>query len=75
MAILTNITPEHLDYHKTLDAYAQVKKQLFLQLMKNKKPTKIAVIPKDDEYGRKRVDELYFDKMLSYSISTSSMMR
>ncbi len=75
MAILTNITPEHLDYHKTMDNYANVKKQLFLQVMKNKKTTKLAVLPKDDEYGRKWIDELYFDKMLSYSINTSSMMK
>ena len=73
MAILTNITPEHLDYHKTMEAYANTKKQLFLQTMKNKKLTKMAVIPKDDDYGRKWLDELYFDKMLSYSINTSSM--
>jgi len=28
-AILTNITAEHLDYHKTIDEYAATKKQLF----------------------------------------------
>lgn len=75
MAILTNITPEHLDYHRTMDNYANTKKQLFLQVMKNKKTSKLAVLPKDDEYGRKWIDELYFDKMLSYSINTSSMMK
>ncbi len=75
MAILTNITPEHLDYHRTMDSYANTKKQLFLQVMKNKKTSKLAVLPKDDEYGRKWIDELYFDKMLSYSINTSSMMK
>jgi UDP-N-acetylmuramoyl-L-alanyl-D-glutamate--2,6-diaminopimelate ligase len=75
MAVLTNITPEHLDYHKTMEAYVNTKKQLFLQVMKNKKPTKIAVLPKDDDNGRKWAEELYFDKMLSYSINTSSMMR
>jgi UDP-N-acetylmuramoyl-L-alanyl-D-glutamate--2,6-diaminopimelate ligase len=75
MAVLTNITPEHLDYHKTMDAYADVKKQLFMQVMKNSKAMKLAVLPKDDDYGRKRCDELYFDKMLTYSINTSSMLR
>ena len=43
--------------------------------MKNKKPSKIAILPKDDDNGRKWIDELYFDKMLSYSINTSSMVR
>ena len=26
MAIMTNLTQDHLDYHKTMDAYAEVKK-------------------------------------------------
>jgi UDP-N-acetylmuramoyl-L-alanyl-D-glutamate--2,6-diaminopimelate ligase len=75
MAVLTNITPEHLDYHKTMDAYAATKKQLFMQVMKNTKAMKLAVFPKDDEYGRKRSEEMYFDKMLNYSINTSSMLK
>ncbi len=75
MAVLTNITPEHLDYHQTMDEYAATKKLLFTHVMKNKKPSKIAVLPKDDDYGRKWIDEMYFDKMLSYSINTSSMMK
>lgn len=75
MAVLTNITPEHLDYHKTFENYVNTKKELFLQVMKNKKPSKIAILPKDDDNGRKWIDELFFDKMLSYSINTSSMVR
>lgn len=75
MAVLTNITPEHLDYHKTMDAYANVKFKLFQQLTRNKKPTKYAVLPKDDEYGKKRAEDLFFDKMLTYSINTGSMIR
>lgn len=75
MAVLTNITPEHLDYHKTMEDYANTKKMLFTQVMKNKKASKLAVLPKDDDYGRKWVDELYFDKMLTYSVNTSSMIR
>lgn len=75
MAVLTNITPEHLDYHETMDEYAATKKKLFTLVMKNKKTSKIAVLPKDDDYGRKWIDEMYFDKMLSYSINTSSMMK
>lgn len=75
MAVLTNITPEHLDYHKTMEDYAKTKQKLFYHVMKNKKPTKMAVLPKDDEFGKKRADELFFDKMLTYSINTSSMIR
>ncbi len=75
MAVLTNITPEHLDYHKTFENYVNTKKQLFYQVMKNKKPSKIAILPKDDDNGRKRIDELFFDKMLSYSVVSSSMVK
>lgn len=75
MAVLTNITPEHLDYHRSMNEYAKTKLQLFYQVMKNKKKTKLAVLPKDDEYWRKRINELYFDKMLSYSVNISSMLK
>ncbi len=30
-AIFTNLTPEHLDFHHTMDEYAEVKKRLFQQ--------------------------------------------
>jgi UDP-N-acetylmuramyl tripeptide synthase len=66
MAVLTNISPEHLDYHKTIEDYANCKKRLFLNVVKNLKPTKYAVLPKDDEWGRLWMEEMYFDKMLDY---------
>ena len=31
MAIMTNLTQDHLDYHKTMDAYTEVKSRLFAQ--------------------------------------------
>lgn len=42
----TNLTQDHLDYHKTLDNYAEAKKKLFLRT----RGEKIAVINMDDAY-------------------------
>jgi UDP-N-acetylmuramoyl-L-alanyl-D-glutamate--2,6-diaminopimelate ligase len=43
-AIFTNISPEHLDYHKNLENYREVKSRLFSQLSQDK----FAVINLDD---------------------------
>ena len=39
--VLTNVTNEHLDYHKTFDNYLKTKEKLF-------KWAKVAVVNKDD---------------------------
>lgn len=43
--IFTNLTPEHLDFHKTMDEYASAKAKLFSQV-------KRSVINADDHYSR-----------------------
>lgn len=43
-AVFTNISPEHLDYHKTLENYREVKSRLFSHLSQDK----FAVINLDD---------------------------
>lgn len=52
--IFTNLTLDHLDYHKTMQDYFEAKQKLFTDLMwaTSKKP-KFAVINIDDPYGRK----------------------
>ena len=46
-AVFTNLSQDHLDYHETLEAYAEVKRQLFFMPGLN-----AAVINLDDDYGR-----------------------
>lgn len=46
-AIFTNITPEHLDYHKTFEAYLTAKGKLFRYLPREA----VAVLNADDEHS------------------------
>ena len=48
IAIFTNLTHDHLDYHKTFDAYLKAKKSFFDALPK----TAFALINTDDKNGR-----------------------
>jgi len=48
VAVLTNITQDHLDYHGTMDAYYEAKRLLFTDYA----PAH-AIINIDDEYGRR----------------------
>lgn len=52
--IFTNLTHDHLDYHKDMQSYFESKQKLFTDLMWSslKRPL-FAVINIDDEYGRK----------------------
>ena len=75
MAVLTNISPEHLDYHKTIENYAETKKKLFLNVIKNEKSIKYAVLPKDDEWWRKWSEELSFDKIIDYWIVSHASVK
>lgn len=66
-AIFTNITPEHLDYHKNLKNYLEAKSRLFSSLSKNS----FAVInlddPNSDFIAQKSKGENYF-----YSLSSEA---
>ena len=47
IAIFTNLTHDHLDYHGTMENYFEAKKRLFDQL----KPDGTAITNKDDPHG------------------------
>jgi len=74
-AVLTNITQDHLDYHKTMDNYAEAKKKLFKNVLANWKEKKYAAICVDDKYGKKRFEEMAFDQKISYSLNNSAVIK
>lgn len=60
VAVFTNLTPEHLDFHKDMEDYFFAKKKLF-------EHSKKKIINTDDAYG-KRLRESYSDSSCGCSI-------
>jgi UDP-N-acetylmuramoyl-L-alanyl-D-glutamate--2,6-diaminopimelate ligase len=54
VAVFTNLTRDHLDYHQDMDAYFAAKLQLFAQLKAGARPA----VNVDDPYGRRLAAEL-----------------
>lgn len=63
VATFTNLTRDHLDYHKTLENYGEAKAKLFTCSTLTSK-----VINKDDKFGRQLVLNNDANNLLSYSI-------
>lgn len=55
VAVFTNLTQDHLDYHKTMEAYYDAKKMLF-------SICDHAVINTDDDYGKRLMQEISCDR-------------
>ncbi len=55
VGVFTNLTQDHLDFHKTLDAYGEAKTRLFSTLDPDSRKTfpRVAVINMDDPWGGK----------------------
>lgn len=56
VAVFTNLTQDHLDYHKTMEAYFEAKATLFSMVARQTKKKGRAVINADDRYGRLLID-------------------
>jgi UDP-N-acetylmuramoyl-L-alanyl-D-glutamate--2,6-diaminopimelate ligase len=68
IGVFTNCTPDHLDYHKTMDHYFESKASLFTYfLRKSMKPQSTALINLDDLKGRTLWKRLSSPKM-SYGL-------
>jgi len=67
VALFTNLTQDHLDYHRTMEEYFKAKKILFDALSSDS----VAVVNADDEYGEKIVADTRAKKVF-FGINTRS---
>jgi UDP-N-acetylmuramoyl-L-alanyl-D-glutamate--2,6-diaminopimelate ligase len=59
VAVFTNLTQDHLDYHGTMENYFEAKAKLFEQLARqDRKKKPVAVINVDDRYGQKLIAKI-----------------
>ena len=81
VGVFTNLTQDHLDYHKTMDDYRTAKKRFFTRFMEqSEKKRPVAVINRERGTGRDFFDELTRDKnskirCLSVGFADENMVR
>jgi UDP-N-acetylmuramoyl-L-alanyl-D-glutamate--2,6-diaminopimelate ligase len=73
LGIFTNLTQDHLDYHRTMENYYAAKKKLFLALQQGRKPGR-AVINLDDPYGARLAHELSLPGQLTYGLTEAAQI-
>lgn len=64
VALFTNLTQDHLDYHADFESYYQAKRRLFLDY-----PLRVGAVNLDDPWGRRLYQELPSGKRLGFSLS------
>jgi UDP-N-acetylmuramoyl-L-alanyl-D-glutamate--2,6-diaminopimelate ligase len=67
VAVFTNLTQDHLDYHVSMENYFEAKKKLFTDLI----PSGCAVINHDDEWGVRLLNSVKAKK-ISYGIKSAA---
>src|SRR5438067_9728659 len=64
VAVFTNLTQDHLDFHGTMENYFEAKAKLFKQLpLQGTKKKPVAIMNIDDRYGRRLLEKI--DKKVS----------
>lgn len=59
VAVFTNLSQDHLDFHRDMEDYYRAKQLLFTDLLaRSSKPKKTAVVNLDDPYGRRLAGEV-----------------
>ncbi|MEO5722504.1 MAG: UDP-N-acetylmuramoyl-L-alanyl-D-glutamate--2,6-diaminopimelate ligase [Chthoniobacterales bacterium] len=77
VAVFTNLTQDHLDFHGTMENYFDAKVKLFTDLaQQTHKKKAVAVVNIDDRFGEKLVDRLGKDvPVLTYGMSARADYR
>ncbi|MFQ5828256.1 MAG: UDP-N-acetylmuramoyl-L-alanyl-D-glutamate--2,6-diaminopimelate ligase [Candidatus Methylomirabilia bacterium] len=73
VAVFTNLTQDHLDFHGTLQSYRDAKARLFTLLAKSGKSKPCAVINADDRFGPPMVEGLGL-RMVSFGLGPTAMV-
>jgi UDP-N-acetylmuramoyl-L-alanyl-D-glutamate--2,6-diaminopimelate ligase len=78
VAVFTNLTQDHLDFHGTMENYFEAKAKLFTGLTAQKSKTNAAaIINIDDRYGAQLVDRLSKQKVpvITYGVGAQADFR
>ena len=75
VAVFTNLSQDHLDYHGTMEDYFESKARLFSALGTVRKAGR-AVVNADNAYGRELIERLGGDHaVLSYGVTSAAVIR
>ncbi|MGC8842933.1 MAG: UDP-N-acetylmuramoyl-L-alanyl-D-glutamate--2,6-diaminopimelate ligase [bacterium] len=74
VAVFTNLSQDHLDYHKDMDSYFHTKLSLFLDYPANSTKQMVSVINLDDPYG-KRILKKINTPFITYGTSSEAMVK
>ena len=74
VAVFSNLTQDHLDFHKTMDEYFQAKLRLFTGLTGTHKPNKRAIVNVDDPSGS-RIKQLCPAPVWTYALRAKADLR
>jgi UDP-N-acetylmuramoyl-L-alanyl-D-glutamate--2,6-diaminopimelate ligase len=75
VAVFTNLSQDHLDYHRTMEEYFEAKVKLF-QMLGTKCKSGRAVVNADNEYGRRLIARLGGENaVVTYGVSTDATIK
>lgn len=74
VAIFTNLTHDHLDYHGNMENYFSAKSKLFAAISQGKKKA-AAVINIDDTFGARLAGQTKVEVLLTYALDQQAKLR